>query len=315
MLFRNKTLLAKIESSYATDPTPTGSDAVLTSNLQIQPYTGPTVSRNNDRSNLGGQSEINVNPNAVVTFDVEVAGSGTAGTAPPWASLLLATGWEESDSSPTGTSKIYNLLSASWPSVTLYFYHDGQRHRIYGCRGNVSMQLARLANPVFSFTFTGRYETPTAASPSGVDVSAYQAPVAVTNTNTPTYTLGGSPLTDLRAESFSFNLNNQVTPRNIINADEVHITDRGVTGSTVFEAVLPSTKDWFTDAFESDSGVNLQTLQLIHGTTSGNIVQVDAPAVQLTLNGQNESEGIIVYDCGLNFIPVSGNDEITLTVY
>lgn len=314
MLFRNKTLLAKAEGSYGTDAAPVGTDAILTSNLRIQPYTGQTVSRNNDRSNLGGQSAININPNAVLEFDVELAGSGTAGNSPAWAALMLGTGWAETDSSPTGTAKIYNLISASWPSLTLYFYHDGQRHRIRGARGEMSCSLNRGELPKMSFTFTGQYETPTAATASGVDVTDFVSPIAVTNTNTPTFTMGGSPLVDLRAESFNFALNNQVVPRNIINSNEISITDRGVTGGTVFEAVLPSSKDWFTDAFESDGGVNLQAINLVHGTVAGNIIEISAPAVQASLNGQNESEGIIVYDTGLNFTPVSGNDEITLTV-
>ena len=314
MLFRNKTLLAKIESPYGTDAVPTGTDAILTSNLRIQPYTGQTVSRDNDRSNLGGQSVININPNAIVEFDVELAGAGTAGNAPAWAPLLLACGFAESDSSPTGTSKIYNLISTAFPGITLYFYHDGQRHKIIGGRGDMSCSLTRGEIPKMSFIFTGQYETPTAATPSGADVSDFISPIAVTNTNTPTFTMGGSPLVDLRAESFNFALNNQVVPRNIINANEISITDRGVTGGTVFEAVLPSTKDWFTDAFESDSGVNLQAINLVHGTVAGNILEFSAPAVQATLNGQNDSEGIIVYDTGLNFTPVSGNDEITITV-
>lgn len=315
MLFRNKTLLAKVESTYATDPTPVGTDAILTSNLQIQPYAGPTVSRDNDRSTLGASEQINTNPQVVLTFDVELAGSGSAGTAPAYAAILTACGFIESDPSPTGTSKIYTPISTLWPSVTFYFYHDGQLHKVHGARGDMNLAMTKGALPKFSFTFTGRYATPTAASPSSPDVTDYVAPVAVTNSNTPTFTLGGSPLTDLRAESFSLAMGNSVVPRNIINANEIHITDRNVTGNAVAEAVLTTTKDWFTDALESDSSINLQALQLIHGTTSGNIVQIDAPAVQLSGVSQNDSDGLLVYSFDMVFVPSSGNDEVTFTIY
>lgn len=315
MLFRNKTLLAKVESSYGTDATPAGTDAVLTSNLQIQPYAGPVVSRNLDRSTLGGETQINTNPQVQLTFDVEIAGSGSAGTAPAYADLLKACGFAESDPSPTGTSKIYTPVSSSWSSVTLYFFHDGQRHKVLGARGNMSLSLTRGEIPRYSFTFIGQYSTPTAASASGVNTSDYTVPVPVTNTNTPTFTMGGSPLTDLVAESLTIDMGNNVVPRNVINDNEIHITDRNVTGNCVVEAVLPTTKDWFTDAVESDSGINLQTMQLIHGTTSGNIVQIDAPAVQLSSVAQNESDGILVYNFGMMLTPSSGNDEITITIY
>jgi len=315
MLFRNKTLLAKLEDTYGNDPTPTGTDAVLTSDLQIEPYAGPVVSRNLDRSTLGGETQINTSPQVQVSFNVEIAGSGTAGTAPAYAAVLKACGFSEADSSPTGTSKIYTPLSSTWPSVTFYFYHDGQRHKILGARGNMSLSLTRGEIPRFTFTFIGQYDTPTVASPSGVDVDDYTAPVPVTNTNTPTYTLGGSPVADLTAESLTIDMGNNIVPRNIINADEIHLTDRNVTGSTVVEAVLTSTKDWFTDAVESHTTINTQALQLIHGTTSGNIVQLDAPAVQLSTVAQNDSDGILVYSFGMNFTPSSGNDELTITVY
>ena len=135
----------------------------------------------------------------------------------------------------------------------------------------MSFNLSRGEIPRYTFTFTGQYETPTAASPSGPDTTDFVAPVPVTNTNTPTFTMGGSPLTDLTAESLTFDMGNNVISRNIINANEIHITDRNVTGNCVVETVLPSTKDWFTDAIESDSSITLQALQLVHGTTSGKL--------------------------------------------
>lgn len=312
MLFRNKTLLAKIESTYGTDATPAGTDAVLTSDLQIEPYAGPVVSRDLDRSTLGGQTQINTNPQVTLTFNVEVAGSGVAGTAPAYDALLKGCGFSEASGSPS--SNVYTPVSSSWDSVSFYFFHDGQRHKVLGARGNMSMSLTRGEIPRYTFTFIGQYDTPTAASPTGVDTSDYVAPVPVTNTNTPTFTLGGSPLTDLTAESLTFDMGNNVISRNVINANEIHITDRNVTGSTVVEAVLPSTKDWFTDALESDTTINLQALTLVHGTTSGNIVTFEAPAVQMATVSQTESDGVLVYNFGLNFTPSSGNDEITITV-
>lgn len=312
MLFRNKFLLAKIEGTYGSDVSPASTDAILTSNCQIQPYAGPVVSRDLDRSTLGAQTQINTNPQVQITFDVEIAGSGSAGTAPAYDSLLRACGFAGAAGSPN--SYVYVPVSSGWESVTIYFYHDGQRHKIIGARGNMSLSLTRGEIPRYSFTFTGQYSTPTAASGTA-NTTDFVAPVPVTNSNTPTFTMGGSPLTDLVAESFTFDMGNNVIARNVINDYEIFITDRNVTGSTVIEAVLPSTKDWFTDAVESDSAINLQTLQLIHGTTSGNIVQFDAPAVQVATIAQNESDGLIVYNLGLNFTPSSGNDELTITVY
>jgi hypothetical protein len=312
MLFRNKTLLAKIESTYGTDPTPAGTDAILTSDLQIDPYAGPLVSRNNDRSTLGAELQLATNPQVQLTFGVEIAGSGTAGDAPAYSSILRACGFDETITG--GVDVVYAPISTNFPSVTFYYFIDGQRHIVTGARGNVAVNLSRGQIPRFTFTFIGQYNTPTAASPSGVDISYFVSPLAVTEINTPTFTIGGSPLTDMVCEEFSFDMGNNVIARNIINKDEIFITDRNVTGQMVAEAVLPSTKDWFTDAVESDSGTNQQVLQLIHGTTGGNIVTFDAPGVQMTSISIADSDGLAVNGFGLSFIPVSGNDEVTITV-
>lgn len=108
MYFRKKTLLAKIESSYGVDPTPTGSsNAILTKNLQIQLMQGNTVNRDVDRPTLGNDLTYHVAPYTKITFDVELAGSGTAGVAPAYAPLLKACGFAETAiaAAVTGTAQ------------------------------------------------------------------------------------------------------------------------------------------------------------------------------------------------------------------
>jgi hypothetical protein len=314
MLFRAKTLLAKIESAYGTDPTPTGTDAILTSNLAIQPYAGPVVSRNNDRETLGSESSINTNPQVILTFETEIAGAGTAGAVPAYDSLLRACGFSGASDASPATSHIYTPVSTGFESVTFYFYHDGQRHKVIGSRGTFTINLSRGEIPRMAFTFTGTYTRPDAATPSGTDIADFVAPVPVTNTNTPTYVLDdGSPLASVVAESFSVDIGNNVIARNVINNEEIMITDRNATGNTVIEAPDISTRNWFSDA-ESNNGVTLLQLSLVHGTTAGNIVAFDCPSVQLTSLSQDNSDDLVVYNMGLSLIPVSGNDEITITV-
>lgn len=313
MLFRNKVIFAKTEVTYGTDPTPIGTDAVLTSNLQIQPYVGPTVSRNLDRSTLGGQSVVNTNPYSVITFDVELSGSGTPATAVAWDAVIKGCGFAQGTTSPTATGKQYTPISSTWPSLTFYFFHDGQRHVITGARGTMTMSFSRGAIPVMSYTFTGRYATPTNVAASGIDVTDYKSAIAVTYANTPTFTMGGSPLHVMRSEAFTIDVGNQVIPRNIINANEIFITDRAMAGSVTVEAA--TTKNWFSGGIESHTALVTNVLRMIHGTVSGNKIKIDAPAVQITSVAQTDSEGVLVYQLGLSFTPVSGNDEIVITTF
>ena len=313
MLYRIRNVFSKIESVYATDPTPTGTDAVLTSNLALTPYTGPTVSRNLNRSTLGGQTVVNTNPHAMLRFDVEVAGSGTATVVPAYSEILRSCGMSVTAASPLALGQIYAPLSSSFPSATHWVWIDGQKQVINGSRGNMSLSLARGEIPKFSFDFMGRYARPTYTAVLSANVSDYTTPLAVTNTNTPTFTLGGSPLTDLRVETFTLNMQNNVVPRNVINNEEVMITDRNPVGSVTFEAT--TAKNWFASGVESHAGITTLALNIVHGTTSGNIVKISAPAVQITDISETESDGLFVYTCSLAFTPVSGNDEFTITTY
>ena len=78
-----KLLLMMKESVYDTDPTPDDSNAIQTIELNVKRYAGDKIERNLDRHILGGQEQININPHAMLSFGVELASSGAAGTAPP----------------------------------------------------------------------------------------------------------------------------------------------------------------------------------------------------------------------------------------
>ena len=308
MFFRNKELLIKTESSYGVDSTPATTDAVLTKNLSIVPYGGPTISRGEDRSTFGAQTLVNTGPNAECTFEVELAASGTAGDEPAWADILRACGFEGTEDS--GVSWTYTPVSTGFESVTLKYYLDGQEHKILGARGNVSFTLSRGVIPTMAFRFLGFYTTPSAvAVPSGVKTD-YISPLAVTYANTPTFSVHGTASV---CESFTLDMANTLVHRNLIGAENVFITNRSPNGSMVIEAPAIGTKNWFSSV-ESDSGVTTGAVNLVHGTTSGNIITLSGPAVQLTALGISGSDDIVVYNLSTLWVPSSGNDEVSIKV-
>lgn len=92
LLTRRTALLAKIESPYATDANPDGTDAVLIRNLTVTPIEADVVSRDLIRPYLGNYDQLLAQTRVTMSFEVEMAGSGTAGTAPRFDSLLRACG-------------------------------------------------------------------------------------------------------------------------------------------------------------------------------------------------------------------------------
>lgn len=310
MLYNSRFVLAKIEATYDTDSTPTNANTMLTTGLSIVPYGGATVSRDLDKPDLGASEVINVNPQVSLSFGVELAGSGAAGTPPAVDAVLRACGLTPTVA--TGTSVTYNPVSASFESVTCYFYLDAgvQRHVATGVRGNMGLTLQTGAIPLFNFdNLIGTYTTPTTVGAVTPDYTSFEDPVAVTYTNTGTVTL------DSYAgclQSFQCTLGNNVVRVNRPNCRQTEITDRSVSGTIVISAPSLATKNFFTK-LESHAGTSTVPIVIEHGTVAGNIVRVELDTAQLTNLTEVDLDGTEGYSFDFLGIPsASGNDEIDI---
>ncbi|MET3132861.1 hypothetical protein AAKU55_003142 [Oxalobacteraceae bacterium GrIS 1.11] len=95
-LTRKRAILSKIETTYGVDSVPTGgADAILMSNLTVSPMETTLVQRQNIKSYMGNNPSVLAAIYAKVSFEVELAGSGAAGTPPPYNDLLRACGLSE----------------------------------------------------------------------------------------------------------------------------------------------------------------------------------------------------------------------------
>ena len=93
--FRNAAILAKVETTYGVSAAPTGAaNALLISNLNIT-YQSENVARDLVVPFIGGFEQLVGRTFLEISFSVELASSGAAGTAPPWGALLRACGYAE----------------------------------------------------------------------------------------------------------------------------------------------------------------------------------------------------------------------------
>jgi len=306
-LMRNVLLFAKIETAYGTDPAPTGpANAILCRGITPQPITAEYAERTLIRGYMGANGSLPSAIHAECEFEVELAGSGAAGTAPKWAPLLRACGFAETLTA--STSAVYAPVSTGQESITLWYFLDGIKHVINGGRGSVSFETNAKNIPVMKFKFVGKYSTPTdTPNPTNADYSGFQTPVVVNNTNTSAFTVHG---VSARMQSFSVDLANQVVYRNLVGYEGVHIVDRKPTGSISIELDSVATKDWWTTVKNATAAA----VSLTHGTVPGNIVKIDAPKAQPSNPQYAESDGIAMLNMGLSFNPNTGNDELVITV-
>lgn len=302
---RKMALLAKIETSYGTDPTPTGSaNAILANNVTLTPMAGSQETRDLLLPWLGHQCVILTGEHVQLEFSVEIAGAGAAGTAPGYGPLLRACGLAQTINAGVGVD--YDPVSSAFEAVTMYYNLDGVRHILLGARGNVTFELVPQRIPRFRFRFLGLSGTISDQALPSVTVSGFKTPLVVNKPNT-TFALHSysGPM-----ESFSLDLGNDVSPRLLVNAEDIQLSDRQVTGSAVVEAASLATKNWFSIATARTRGA----LAFVHGTAAGYIVELAASAVEVGRPTQGETQKIANYTLPIMVCPTSGNDEFKLTV-
>ncbi len=381
---RNSTILAKIEGTYGTDAVPTGgANAILVRNLQVTPQNTELVPRDVIRPYLGNSENLPASIHGQMTFQVEIAGSGAAGTAPPWAPLLRACGFSElvlaaahsgtaqagaastitlaagasatdnayrgmtirtTGGTGSGQSRViasyvgatkvatvteafspnpdatttytidaqsaYMPISDTFPSLSMYYFIDGVRHRFLGARGTVNFDITRGQIPVMNFRFLGTYQAVTDTANPAVTLTGWKTPQPANNVNTTGVRLHG--FTGAVISSMQFDMACNVVFRSLIGGTEqVLLTDRRPAGSITVEATTVASKDWWTIAKDATTGA----FSALHGTTAGNKVKIDAPAVQLTTPEYEDLDGIAMLRMGLFPVPgANGNDEISISV-
>jgi hypothetical protein len=384
---KQRLLLVKTEgSSYGVDSAPTGSNALLINDdLQLSPLSGATVQRRVIRPYRGAYESSIVNTQVGITFSVELAGSGTAGTAPALADLLrccataqtitasaltgtatagaansitLAAGTSAVNdfycgqiitivsgtgsghigviTAYNGTSKVaavsaitttfipgassaysiaanvsYRPISAtsgvSDTSCTITYNIDGVQHKLIGCRGTATLNMALGEFGGLNFTITGIYTSPTDTAQSTYTVAyANQAvPLVYRADNvraTRFFGVAGC------FQSISMDVGNTVNYRELIGcAKEVVIPDGQTSGTVVMEATSIATFDPFTTALSDGTTGALSSV--IYGS-AGNRVSVVVPRCDLGQPSYSTMDGFEMLNLPYTAIPsAAGNDD------
>ena len=309
MLTRKTVVLAKIEANYGVDPVPTvGADALLVKDVDIKP-TGETLTRDYIRSSLSPLQFLRGIREVEVGFTTELKGTGARGALPAFGwegPLFRACGFSEVVNA--GVSIVYAPVSASFESCTLYVYKDGIFHKVTGCRGTCVMTFEIGKFPTVKWTFKGIYVSPADSSPAAQTFSDVEPPVILGTV----LTVGGyGPC----VEKLEISLNNNLAPRKCMSAasgiTEWLITGRDPNGSFDPEAVLEATEDFWAK-WESAEAFALALGPI--GSDAGNIIEVDAPAMQYKEIAYGDRNGLLTYQIPFGLAMNTGDDELQITI-
>ena len=318
-LIRNTAILAKIEATYGTDPTPTGAaNAMLVTNLSITPLNANNVDRDIIRAYLGGSEQLLGTRYVEMGFDVEFVGSGTVAVAPAWAPLVQACLCTETVTATTRVDYTPKTNAGTADSVTIYWHDDGVLHKATGARGNLTVSMGVGGIPKLGFKFLGIYNTPTAVSNPSTTLTAFMQPQVVTDANTGDITMGGThnataaPAvvggTAYPSQGIEVDFGNTVNFTPLLGGETIDTTARSVTGKITLDLTAAQEVAMIASA---EAGT-LTTLGLQHGTVSNRKSMLWMPSVQLINPGKADVNGKRMVSFDLRILPNTGNDEIRL---
>jgi hypothetical protein len=331
LLATKKAVLAKTETTYGNAVNTSATDAILLSNLDLQPFEGDQVDRNLVKPYFGASDILTANARTRLSFGVELAGTGTVGAVPHYGPLLRACAMSETivantagAGDPSNAKVVYAPVSEGFSSVTIRCNYDGVQHTIRGCRGNVRLQGQAGQIPMLMFEMEGIYVPATDSSyldfTTNVNYSGIATPAIFNNTNTTGFRFHSSSGIQVAPDmsSVEIDVGNALIYRELVGSvKEVLITDRRSSGTLTIDAVTMATKNYFEAAAANDTGI----LTFTHGIVPGNRVKFTAARSNISSVSYAENDNVLQYTIPFTLLPdrndmtTTGDREFTLEVF
>ena len=191
---RIEALLAKIESAYATDPTPSASVDGIRGVGRLWNALTPEFAFPNMREDVVSNSLVGVAPGTPagslmsIEYTVQAMGAGAAyasGTPirPEADPLIMACGFARTHTDTGGSESVdYDLADTGHASITVWAYAGGKLFKVVGCRGNMTWAPQAGGLGTFTFRLQGLLST-TPAETTTATVTSYDAVIPPPNVN------------------------------------------------------------------------------------------------------------------------------------
>lgn len=308
-------ILFKLEADYGVDALPVpGTDTLICSKPEFG-IIGEQKERKVVLPYMGKLASLKIGTGLELSFDVQVNGSGTAGTAPLIGRLLRCCNFAETVT--PATSVEYELVSdLDGESGTAYVYQDGYLHKFLGSVGDLS-KWTNATNEIVeaSFKFQALYMG-AAAFATEVEFPTLTYPEA----DVPPLLFRAADFSihgvDAIVSSFNFQLGNKIAKRPYAGADSgvlrYFIADRAVKGDCDPEVEALATFNPWTMWEDTTPGALAATI----GSVAGNILDIDMASITpAEAPKYGEREGLLTYAYGFESNPTltAGNNELKLT--
>lgn len=303
-------VLAKKEATYGVDSAPTAAaNGILTRNYSGKPVDTDRIERNLDTRVFGALATVPSNERRTFSYEVEIAGSGAAGTAPAWMELLEGCGMA-APVLTAGQRAVQNFaaVGVNATAITHYDHMADQRRKALGSVGSFTLDFTAGAYPFFGFTWMGLIPAVTPfdkVAPGSVDLTRFQQPVEVNIDNTDVLLDGYAPA----LRSWRGDAGVTTAMRNLVGKRYVRRGNHVFTSTAVIEAPDIQTKNYIQ---------SLRTGALIswsveHGTVAGNIFKASSPKVQITDITESNEDDTLMWTLALRHTVDGGSADFTIT--
>ncbi|MDJ0513084.1 MAG: hypothetical protein QNJ62_06540 [Methyloceanibacter sp.] len=305
MIITRRLILAKLETTQGADPiADPANDSVRVENPSATWLDARFHQPVSVKPSLSSEQALYGGALRQYTFEVDLRGSGTAGTPPEVGALLRACGMGETIAA--STSVTYAPVSTGFESVAIYFYEDGKLHKLLGGFGTVVF-TAEVGKPIrAAFTFSGHSVDPVDAALAAPSFDAVSPPIF----------LGSAFTADAFAAkigTLSLDMGVEISmPEDVASADgwgDLQIVGRTPNGSFNPLDTLVADYDWVTK-WQANTLASIVSGNV--GSTAGNIINLNIPQAQyreLAPADRNKIQSLeVAYDAREN----TGDDEMSL---
>jgi len=290
--------------NYGDDVAPTA--AMLVSSISHTPMAGSTVARNNYKGFKGNSGSLASTNWQELSFEIELASSGTPGVAPAYADLLRCCGFAEVLTAVT--SAVYNPIDSGEDDGTAYYYYDNVLHKMRGVRGSVELALDLGGLWKLKFKLLGLYDDAATGTPAGIDFSAFTKPLVANSQTITSFSFFG--VSTLKMTNLSLNPGISVNHFDATNQEEIELSERTGTLSTTLREPDLATKNFFAETRTGTEGA--MAIQL--GNVAGAIVKVDVPNIQLTGTSRGADKGKSNLTITGDIVPLTAGSDFTVSL-
>lgn len=261
-------LLYKQEVTYGLDPVAAAINTLRAENVRFTPK-GTDVATEVSKPGVGATPSFVYGQHVELSFDIPLAASGIAGTAPKWGQLMLSSGLIETLDVDSVTYALRSDPSAS--SSGAFMWRDAKRaHSIIGARGRVGLKATAGQRPMLSYNYKGLYVPVTAAAAlvaADADFTGWTEAEPIAQGRT-TFSFGG---VDMALRELSADPSDNVMFNDLPHQENVQLLgERAFTGK--LKATVPAIGTYNPETAWTSRA--RQTFVLTHGIAEGEVVTV-----------------------------------------